>query len=145
AGYAAQVEGAVPRQEWIQIPGGLATLGLDRGAIAFGWDNERPGARTCVNAFEIERHNVTNAAFLEFVDAGGYRDARWWRREDWQWLQADNIRHPSFWERHDEVWHWRGMFDLLPLPLSWPVFVTQAEAHAYAAWRGVRLPTEAEF
>ena len=37
------------------------------------------------------------------------------------------------------------MFDLMPLPLSWPVYVSQAEASAYAEWRGARLPTEAEF
>jgi formylglycine-generating enzyme required for sulfatase activity len=50
-----------------------------------------------------------------------------------------------FWERHDSAWHWRGMFDVLSLPLSWPVYVSHAEARAYAAWRGARLPTEAEF
>ena len=37
------------------------------------------------------------------------------------------------------------MFDRVPLPASWPVYVTWAEAHAYATWRGLRLPTEAEF
>ena len=39
------------------------------------------------------------------------------------------------------------MFDLFPLAQvsSWPVYVTVAEARAYASWRGKRLPTEAEF
>jgi formylglycine-generating enzyme required for sulfatase activity len=37
------------------------------------------------------------------------------------------------------------MFDRIPLPDAWPVYVTQAEAAAYATWRGGRLPTEAEF
>ena len=42
-------------------------------------------------------------------------------------------------------WHWRGMFEPLPLPLDWPVYVSQAEASAYARWKGRRLMTEAEF
>jgi formylglycine-generating enzyme required for sulfatase activity len=37
------------------------------------------------------------------------------------------------------------MFESIPLPLSWPVYVSQAEADAYARWKGRRLPTEAEF
>ncbi len=96
-------------------------------------------------AFAIEQHNVTNARFLEFVEAGGYRDARWWRPQDWQWVQSEHVEHPLFWERVDGGWYWRGMFDLVPLPLSWPVYVSHAEAAAYARWRGARLPTEAEY
>jgi formylglycine-generating enzyme required for sulfatase activity len=37
------------------------------------------------------------------------------------------------------------MFELLPLPRSWPVYVSWAEANAFARWRGARLPSEAEF
>jgi formylglycine-generating enzyme required for sulfatase activity len=37
------------------------------------------------------------------------------------------------------------MFELIPLPASWPVYVSQAEASAYARWKRRRLPTEAEF
>src|SRR5204863_5070083 len=42
-------------------------------------------------------------------------------------------------------WSWRGMFELIPLPLAWPVYVSQAEAAAYAKWLGARLPSEAEY
>ena len=31
------------------------------------------------------------------------------------------------------------------LPLDWPVYVSHAEAEAYARWTGRRLPTEAEY
>jgi formylglycine-generating enzyme required for sulfatase activity len=37
------------------------------------------------------------------------------------------------------------MFEALSLPLNWPVYVSQAEASAYAAWKGRRLMTEPEF
>jgi formylglycine-generating enzyme required for sulfatase activity len=37
------------------------------------------------------------------------------------------------------------MFEALPLPLDWPVYVSHAEAAAYARWQGRRLMTEPEF
>jgi len=145
AGYRPRVEGAPPRREWIEIPHGKATLGVERGSIPFGWDNECPALSAEVPAFAIERHDVTNEQFLEFVEAGGYRDERWWHPDDWRWVQAGSVAHPVFWERHDERLYWRGMFELVPLPLAWPVYVSHAEASAFARWRGARLPSEAEF
>ena len=145
AGYRPTLDGAVPEVEWIQIPAGVATLGADRDAIAFGWDNELPARVEHVDAFAIERHDVTNARFLEFVEAGGYRDPQWWSAENWQWVASERVAHPLFWERHAGAWYWRGMFDLIPLPLAWPVYVSHAEASAFARWNAARLPTEAEF
>ncbi|MGH9238429.1 MAG: SUMF1/EgtB/PvdO family nonheme iron enzyme [Vicinamibacterales bacterium] len=125
SGYVPRTAGAPPSAEWIRIPSGIATLGVDRASLAFGWDNEFPAHRVGVDAFAIEEHDVTNARFLEFVEAGGTR--------------------PAFWERRDGEWYWRGMFEWIPLPLAWPVYVSHAEACAFARWRGARLPTEAEF
>jgi formylglycine-generating enzyme required for sulfatase activity len=132
-------------QEWIQVPRGRATLGVPADRARFGWDNEFPAREEEVESFAIERHDTTNAAFLEFVEAGGYTDSRWWRPEDWTWIERERVTHPLFWERHDGAWQWRGMFDLIPLPLAWPVYVSFAEAAAFARWRAARLPTEAEF
>ena len=101
AGYHPRTEGASPRRGvGRRFPAGRATLGVDRDATPFGWDNERPACSVDgAERFAIERHDVTNARFLEFVEAGGYRDARWWTAEDWQWLQAEGLSHPLFWER----------------------------------------------
>lgn len=145
AGYEATTDGVAPPSEWITIPAGRATLGVSRDAIPFGWDNEFSELSVQTAAFAIERHDVTNARFLEFVNAGGYGDSRWWTEDDWQWVQKEKIAHPSFWERRGDEWYWRGMFDMLPLPLAWPVYVSQAEASAFARWNGARLPSEAEF
>lgn len=144
-GYRPRTDGPTPARSWCEIPAGRITLGVDRGALPFSWDNERRAHEVDVPAFRIERHDVTNAAYLEFVDAGGYRDARWWRPEDFAWLEAEEISHPAFWLRDDGTWHWRGLFDVVPLPMAWPVYVSQAEAHAYAAWRGATLPSEAQY
>jgi ergothioneine biosynthesis protein EgtB len=145
AGYRPRTDGEVPPQKQIHVPGGTVTMGVELGSIPFGWDNEFGACTGGVQSFLIDRHATTNAAYLEFVDDGGYRNARWWRAEDWAWIQAEHVQHPLFWERDDSRWYWRGMFDVVPLPSAWPVYVSFAEAHAYARWCGARLPTEGEF
>jgi ergothioneine biosynthesis protein EgtB len=131
--------------EPVEIPPGMATLGTGEEDAPFGWDNERGVHQVRVPGFAIDRHDVTNAQFMAFVEAGGYRDERWWRPDDWAWIVESRTAHPRFWEHEAGVWYWRGMFDRVPLPPRWPVYVTWAEAQAYARWRGMRLPTEAEF
>ena len=129
----------------VRIPAGDATLGARRGDLEFGWDNEFPQVRMSVPAFEIDVFPVTNREFLEFVDAGGYREPAFWGPGDAEWLASHEISHPPFWRHAGDGWLWVGQFDLLPLPESWPVWVSHAEASAYARWKGRRLPTEAEF
>jgi len=136
---------APPSQAWVDVPAGCATLGADAARLRFGWDNERPAFTQFVGAFSMQRHDVTNGDFLEFVTAGGYDDARWWTPDDWAWVRGGHGRSPAFWENVDGAWYWRGMFDLIPLPMAWPVYVSQAEASAYATWRGLALPSEAQY
>jgi ergothioneine biosynthesis protein EgtB len=136
---------AAERPRFIEVPPGRATLGADRGAIAFGWDNERPRHVVDVPAFRIAEHDVTNGEFLAFVEDGGYTREDLWTPEAWAWRTRESVTRPLFWESIGGEWQWRAMFDLLPLPLSWPVYVSHAEASAYARWRGCRLPTEPEF
>jgi len=144
-GYRPVTSGTGLRDEWIEIPPGIVALGVNRDAVEFGWDNEFPASNAHVTPFEIQRHDITNGAYLEFVEAGAYRDQKWWTAENWAWVQREKIAHPLFWEWDGREWLWRGMFETLPLPLQWPVYLSHAEASAFAAWRGARLMTEAEF
>jgi iron(II)-dependent oxidoreductase len=129
----------------VRIPAGTATLGANRATATFGWDNEFDEHQVHVPAFDIDPFDVTNAQYLEFVEAGGYEDASLWSPENLAWINSERIAHPAFWARENGQWFWRGMFELIPLPASWPVYVSQAEASAYARWKRRRLPTEAEF
>ncbi len=133
-----------PAREMARVPAGPATLGADREELRFGWDNEFPRRTILVPAFEIGVHNVTNAEFLDFVDAGGYRNEALWQGDS-RPPREDEDAHPPFWARGERGWEWIGMFERIPLPPSWPAWVTQAEASAYARWKGMRLPTEAEY
>lgn len=126
-----------------QIPAGRVAMG--RMGDGFGWDNEYAPYVTAVPAFEIDRCKITNREFLEFMAAGGYENPGLWPAADWEWKTAQQVAHPAFWKRRDDGWSYRGMFAEFPLPMDWPVYVSQAEASAYARWRGKALPTEAEW
>ena len=117
--------GEVPEGR-LNIPAGPVTVGTPR-EEAFAWDNERPAHVVDVPAFEIDIHDVTNAEYLAFMEAN------------------PRVAPPAFWECDGGTWYWRGMFERVPLPADWPVYVTWAEADAYARWAGGRLPTEAEY
>lgn len=130
----------------VKIPAGRATLGLSREAHgSFGWDNEFEAMHVQVPAFQIDKYMVTNAEYLEFVESGGYRDAKLWSADDWGWKETQNIQQPAFWELRDGQWFYRAMFQELPLMPDWPVYVSQAEASAFARWAKKSLPTEAQW
>ncbi len=109
----------------VAIPAGSATLGARRDEIEFGWDNEFDRHTVVVDAFDIDVNDVTNGEWLAFVGAGG--------------------PVPSFWRERDGGFVLLGQFEEMPLPRTWPVYVTQKQAAAYAAWCGARLPTESEY
>ena len=136
---------ASPSPTRVMVPAGPATLGVRRGDIPFGWDNEFSALAVDVPAFAIDVHNVTNEQFMDFVDAGGYRQAEWWTPAAFAWIRQGAIDHPRFWTRGGGTWMWRGMFHETALPPAWPVYISQAEAAAYARWKGARLMTEAEY
>src|SRR5208283_2824039 len=130
----------------LQIPEGIATLGLEpRDAQRFGWDNEFEAFETEVPAFRIDKYMVTNGEFLEFLRSGAYDNRQFWSEENWRWKQERNIQHPAFWIQRHGDWHYRGMFEESPLPLNWPVYVSWAEANAYAKCAHKSLPTEAQW
>jgi ergothioneine biosynthesis protein EgtB len=129
----------------VPIPAGVATLGLSRVDSTFGWDNEYEAHTAQVPAFQIDQHMVTNRQFLEFISAGGYDTRSFWSDDDWNWKTAKGIRHPVLWKAANNKWLYRTMFDEVPLPVDWPVYVSHAEASAYARWAGKQLPTEEEW
>jgi iron(II)-dependent oxidoreductase len=137
--------GEPPRAEIVRIPSGRATLGVSPDERAFAWDNELPGLSVDVPAFSIDVHSVTNRDYLEFVEAGGYDRRELWSEEAWRWRTEHHASHPIFWDRGNGSFVWRGQWEDVPLPPSWPVYVSHAEASAYARFRNRRLPTEAEY
>ena len=114
---------AAPPNPMVAIDAGSVTLGktLD----SFGWDNEHLAHAVAVGGFRMSKFKISNGEYMEFVRAGGAQ--------------------PHFWRRENDRWFYRGMFGEIPLPLDWPVWVTWQQASDYAAWKGLKLPTEAQF
>ena len=130
----------------VEIPAGATMLGLSRNDLgAFGWDNEYDAHMVAVPVFAIDKYKVTNGQYLAFLEAGGYENPSLWSDADWSWKLEQNICQPVFWKRRNGNWYYRGMFDEIPLPLAWPVYVSHAEASAYARWAGKRLPSETQW
>jgi ergothioneine biosynthesis protein EgtB len=147
---AASVEAASPATgsgRTVRIPSGASRLGTPRGSLRFGWDNEFPACEVAVEAFSIDALPVRNRDFLEFVESGAYGDRGLWSEEAWTWLGRDAREHPPFWQRTGASFTVRNAYGDVPIDRAWdwPVFVTWAEASAYARQHGRRLPTEAEY
>jgi gamma-glutamyl hercynylcysteine S-oxide synthase len=139
-----------PKPVRVTIPAGIATLGQSRSG-RFGWDNEFGEHEVGVPTFSIDAFPVTNGEYLKFVQAGGYDESRYWSPEGWEWKSSAKLEQPHFWVRPlgsgqaPAEWEYRAMFGTVPLPCSWPVYVSHAEASAYARWAGRKLPTEAQW
>ncbi len=90
---------------------------------------------------------MTNAAWVDFLDADGYDEPRHWGSEGWAWRQQEQLSCPLGWQP-DGAGGWvRNRFGSVePLPADEPVqHVCWHEADAFARWAGRRLPTEVEW
>jgi gamma-glutamyl hercynylcysteine S-oxide synthase len=127
--------------DMVRVDGGPCLLGHD--GDGFTYDNERPRHEVDVEAFEIDRLPVTNGAYLEFVERGGYERRDWWSDEGWAWRSAEGVERPLYWTTDGEA---RAFDRTAPLDPSLPVLhLSWYEADAYARSVGKRLPTEAEW
>ncbi|GAB3985048.1 ergothioneine biosynthesis protein EgtB [Actinoallomurus acanthiterrae] len=112
----------------------------------WAYDNERGAHTVELPAFFIDVTPVSNAAYLAFMENGGYDEPRWWHPDGWDWRTRSGKRAPAFWRREDGQWVRRRFGRTEPVPPEEPVqHVCWYEADAYARWAGKRLPREAEW
>jgi len=103
---------------WIEIPG-------------------RKGKTWQGAPYQIAKYHVTNAQFRLFVDAGGYRERKWWTDAGWAAREREKWTEPRYWS--DSKWNGN----------EYPVVgVSWYEAVAYCLWLSealgekIMLPTE---
>jgi len=102
-------------EEMISIPAGPFIRGTNNG----GFD-ERPQRTLVLGAFAIDRYEVTNFQYQQFVDATGHRKSGPPARYAKNMSKMLNINQPV-------------------------VYVSWEDAETYCHWKGKRLPTEAEW
>lgn len=131
---------------WQSYEGGLIEIGSN--ADGFFFDNERPKHKQYLDPYALASTLVTNAEYLDFMNAGGYEDPSLWLSEGWAWLHAarDAIAQPLYWLQREGAWHEFTLHGLQPLvPAQAATHLSYYEADAYARWANARLPTEAEW
>jgi ergothioneine biosynthesis protein EgtB len=141
-------EGSKPQAEspsrragdWHHHPGGIAMVGHKGDGFAF--DNEGPRHRVLLEPFAIAKRLVTNTKWQAFVDDGGYRNPALWLSDGWAWVNQNTIEAPLYWrdDRHFTHAGWLERRDHAPV-----THISYYEADAFAAWAGMRLPTEFEW
>ena len=84
----------LPLMAWIPLPAATLTVGGAKEAR-----NPREGKQVSVGAFKIAKYPITNAQYAKFVEAGGYRNARYW----------EEAREAGHWNRGTlDVYRWTG-------------------------------------
>ena len=131
-------------QEWIDVEEGVYQIGHNTNEFCF--DNELGRHKVYLQAYRISNKLTTNEEFLEFINAGGYQQFKFWHAEGWDWVQNNNIHSPLYWHQIDGEWYHYNLNGLQKINPEAPVsHVSYFEAFAYAQYRDSRLPTEFEW
>ena len=129
---------------FLQVPGGVYRVGFQEEGFCF--DNELAAHDVLLAPFELQNRLVTNAEYQAFIEAGGYRDFRYWMGEGWELAQSAGWEAPLYWVQKAGAWHRFTHHGLRAVDPNAPVtHLSFYEADAYANWAGARLPTEAEW
>ena len=141
----------MPIQAWGETPVGMVLV--PAGAFTMGSDDSNASTDQCpahkvhLDAFYIDRHEVTNAQFEEFILAGGYYKKQYWTTAGWEFIQTERFYYvrPSRKAYRIDTPLGFGENNVSTEPDHPVIGVSWYEADAYAKWAGKRLPTEAEW
>lgn len=129
---------------WLSMEEGVYQVGHEGNDFCF--DNELNRHKVYLQSYDIARNLVTNGEFLEFIEDGGYSDFNLWLDEGWAWINDNHVQHPLYWKQINGNWMQYTLGGLQPMQQEAILgHVSYYEAAAFAAWKGMRLPTEFEW
>lgn len=142
-----------PSKEPVREKGSAEMLCFSAGVFQIGYqgegfcfDNEQGRHSIYLNEFEISDLLVTNGEYLLFMEDGGYHNFQYWHAEGWEWVKQTAATSPLYWHFIDGKWMHYTLGGVTEVPTEDAVcHVNYYEASAFAAWRGMRLPTEGEW
>ena len=91
------------QNDFIKIEKGIYEIGFEGEGFCF--DNELNRHKVYLNDFSIAKDLVTNGEYLEFMNAGGYKNFNYWHAEGWEWVKTNQINAPLYWHFIDGQWH----------------------------------------
>lgn len=126
------------------IAEGLYPIGFS--GTGFHYDNETGRHKVFQPARDIDHRLITNGEFLEFMQDGGYGDARHWLSDGWHHVKRQSWQAPLYWLKRDDMWWHYTLDGLRKINLNQPVcHVSYFEADAFSRWSGRILPSEFEW
>lgn len=130
--------------QFITFNEGLYEIGYN--GTGFCFDNELGRHKVYLQQFKIAANLVTNGEYIEFIEAGGYKDFRYWHAEGWDWVKTNSIAAPMYWHFIDGQWMHYTYQGLKPVDADGILnHISFYEAAAFASFKGMRLPTEFEW
>lgn len=129
---------------FLKISGGLYKIGHQKDSFCF--DNEHSVHQVYLNDFSISSNLISNKEYIEFIEAGAYKNFNLWHAEGWDFILQNEIEAPLYWHKMDGEWHYYHFNGLEKVKLNLPVMnISFYEAYAFAEWKKMRLPTEFEW
>ena len=126
-------------EDMAYIPAGTFRMGdkFDKDGI----DSDAPAHDVCLDAFLIDKTEVSNQDFAEFIDAEGYKNTSLW--EDKNKTSQAGIAFLDKMEEPKQPRNWKDGEDYQDdNPVNG---VSWFEARAYCRWKDKELPTEAQW
>lgn len=131
-------------EEYYEIEEGIYEVGND--SDGFFYDNEKPMHKVYLHPFMVRKSLITNGEYLEFIESGGYNNSDFWLSDGWYWKNKDKISNPLYWHKIEGKWHEYNLDGIHELDMNAPLsHVSYFEADAFASWKEMKLPTEAEW